>query len=101
MNEVLYKHISEFNLECWVLLDVTGLVGCVQEVEVNGEPLEPRFVVRSGYKKGQVSLDNCQLVDPCKRPDACKHGGKCSVKDDRVTCDCVGTGYIGKNCYFG
>lgn len=77
-----------------------GLVGCVREVEVNGEPLEPRYVVRSGNKKGQVSLDNCQLVDPCKRPDACKHGGKCSVKDDSVTCDCEGTGYIGKNCYF-
>lgn len=95
------KYGSELKLECWALSGVTGLVGCVREVEVNGEPLEPRYVVRSGHKKGQVSLDNCQLVDPCKRPDACKHGGKCSVKDDSVTCDCEGTGYIGKNCFFG
>lgn len=50
---------------------------------------------------GQVSIDNCQLVDPCKRPNACKHGGKCSIKDDKVHCDCNGTGYIGKNCHFG
>ncbi|XP_069674286.1 axotactin isoform X2 [Periplaneta americana] len=77
-----------------------GLVGCIREVEMNGESLEPRYVVRSEYTKGEVSLDNCQLVDPCKRPNACKHGGKCSVKDDRVTCDCEGTGYIGKNCHF-
>ncbi|XP_023715268.1 EGF and laminin G domain-containing protein isoform X5 [Cryptotermes secundus] len=77
-----------------------GLVGCIREVEVNGEALEPRYVVSSDYKQGQVSLDNCQLVDPCKRPNACEHGGKCSVKDDRVTCDCEGTGYIGNNCHF-
>lgn len=89
------------DFECWILSDVTGLVGCIREVEVNGEPLEPRYVVRSDYKYGKVSLDNCQLVDPCKRPNACKHGGKCSVKDDRITCDCEGTGYIGKNCHFG
>jgi hypothetical protein len=101
MNEALFKHTGESKLGCWTLSGVTGLVGCVREVEVNGEPLEPRHVVRSGHKKGQVSLDNCQLVDPCQRPDACQHGGKCSVKDDSVTCDCKGTGYTGKNCYFG
>jgi len=40
------------------LSGVAGLVGCVREVEVNGEPLEPCSVVRSGHKMGQVSLDN-------------------------------------------
>ncbi|XP_046397067.1 contactin-associated protein-like 2 isoform X2 [Ischnura elegans] len=77
-----------------------GLIGCMREIEVNGIRLEPRSVVRSRHTVGEVSLDNCQLVDPCKRPNACKHGGKCSVKDDKVTCDCRGTGYIGKNCHF-
>ncbi|KAJ9577003.1 hypothetical protein L9F63_006440, partial [Diploptera punctata] len=77
-----------------------GLVGCIRRVEVNGEALEPRHLVQSEYTVGEVSLDNCQLVDPCKRPNACKHGGKCSVKEDRITCDCEGTGYIGKNCHF-
>ncbi|XP_034249744.1 contactin-associated protein-like 2 isoform X2 [Thrips palmi] len=78
----------------------TGLVGCMRQVVVNGVPLEPRYVVRTKHTVGTVSLDNCQLVDPCTRPNACEHGGKCSVKDDRVTCDCKGTGYIGKNCHF-
>ena len=73
----------------------------MRAVVVNGVPLEPRYVVRTKHTVGTVSLDNCQLVDPCERPNACEHGGKCSVKDDRVTCDCAGTGYIGKNCHFG
>lgn len=73
----------------------------MRSVVVNGVQLEPRYVVRTKHTVGTVSLDNCQLVDPCTRPNACEHGGKCSVKDDRVTCDCKGTGYIGKNCHFG
>lgn len=78
-----------------------GLVGCMRFIYINGEFIEPRYVVRTKHAVGDVSLDNCQLVDPCKRPDACEHGGKCSVDVDRVVCDCLGTGYIGKNCHFG
>ncbi|XP_075225876.1 axotactin isoform X2 [Lycorma delicatula] len=77
-----------------------GLVGCMRDIIINGEELEPRYIVRTKHTVGQVSLDNCQLVDPCKRPNACEHGGKCSVKEDKLTCDCKGTGYIGKNCHF-
>ncbi|XP_039285775.1 neurexin-4 isoform X2 [Nilaparvata lugens] len=77
-----------------------GLIGCMREIIINGVQMEPRYLVRTHHTVGQVSLDNCQLVDPCKRPNACEHGGKCQVKDDRLTCDCKGTGYIGKNCHF-
>lgn len=49
----------------------------------------------------EISLDNCQLVDPCHRPNACEHGGLCNVDEGRVVCDCTGTGYTGKNCHFG
>ncbi|KAK6631049.1 hypothetical protein RUM44_003221 [Polyplax serrata] len=77
-----------------------GLVGCMRLIYVNGEFIEPRYVTRTKHAVGDVSLDNCQLVDPCKRPDACEHGGKCSVDVDKVVCDCIGTGYIGKNCHF-
>ncbi|XP_047111390.1 neurexin-4 isoform X1 [Schistocerca piceifrons] len=77
-----------------------GLVGCVRLMMVNGESIEPRYVVRSKHAVGDVSIDNCQLVDPCKRPNACEHGGRCSVKDDHILCDCSDTGYIGKNCHF-
>ncbi|XP_063236083.1 axotactin isoform X2 [Bacillus rossius redtenbacheri] len=78
----------------------TGLVGCMREIYINGQFLEPRSLVRLNHTVGVVSLDDCQLVDPCVRPNACEHGGKCSVRDERVVCDCTGTGYIGNNCHF-
>lgn len=73
----------------------------MREISVNNEKIEPRNVVRTKNVIGSVSIDNCELVDPCKSPNACEHGGKCVVKDDMLTCDCNGTGYIGKNCHFG
>ena len=78
-----------------------GLIGCIKNIQIDREPLDPRYIVRTNRMVGEVSIDNCQLLDPCKRPETCKHGGKCSVRDDKVFCDCNGTGYIGKNCHFG
>jgi len=78
-----------------------GLVGCMREIRVNGQRIEPRYIINTERVVGEVALDNCQFVDPCKRPNTCEHGGKCSVKEDRITCDCKDTGYIGKNCHFG
>lgn len=78
----------------------SGLVGCMRDLEVNGVAIEPRYVVKTERVVGEVSLDNCKYIDPCKRPNTCEHGGKCFVKDDRVTCDCMDTGYIGENCHF-
>ncbi|XP_050531839.1 axotactin isoform X2 [Daktulosphaira vitifoliae] len=77
-----------------------GLVGCIREIWLDGDFLEARYMVKTNRTTGQISIDNCQLVDPCKRPNACEHDGKCSVVDDEVICDCKGTGYIGKNCHF-
>lgn len=80
---------------------LSGLVGCMREIRVNDQRIEPRYVINTERVIGEVALDNCQFVDPCKRPNTCEHGGKCSVKEDRITCDCTDTGYIGKNCHFG
>ncbi|XP_070161529.1 axotactin isoform X5 [Polyergus mexicanus] len=77
-----------------------GLVGCMREIQVNNQRIEPRYVINTERVSGEVALDNCQFVDPCKRPNTCEHGGKCSVKEDRITCDCADTGYMGKNCHF-
>ncbi|XP_008214115.1 uncharacterized protein LOC100115644 isoform X3 [Nasonia vitripennis] len=77
-----------------------GLVGCMREIVVNDQRVEPRYIINTERVVGEVALDNCQFVDPCKRPNTCEHGGKCSVKEDRITCDCTDTGYIGKNCHF-
>lgn len=78
----------------------SGLVGCMRDLEINGVLIEPRYVVKTERVVGEVALDNCKYIDPCKRPNTCEHGGKCVVKDDRITCECAGTGYIGENCHF-
>ncbi|XP_023314023.1 uncharacterized protein LOC106648034 isoform X2 [Trichogramma pretiosum] len=78
----------------------SGLVGCMRDIIVNGQKIEPRYIINTERVVGEVAIDNCQFVDPCTRPNTCEHGGKCSVKEDRITCDCTDTGYIGKNCHF-
>lgn len=70
----------------------SGLVGCMRDLRINGVDIEPRYVVKTERVVGEIALDNCQFVDPCKRPNTCEHNGKCIVKNDRVTCDCKGTG---------
>lgn len=78
----------------------SGVVGCMRDIIVNEDRLEPRFVLQTERVVGEVTLDDCKFVDPCHRPNTCEHGGKCSVKEDRLICDCTNTGYIGKNCHF-
>ncbi|XP_076275482.1 axotactin isoform X2 [Rhynchophorus ferrugineus] len=77
-----------------------GLVGCMRDIQVNGVILEPRRVLQTERVVGEVTLDDCMFVDACLRPNTCEHGGKCSVKEDRLTCDCTNTGYTGTNCHF-
>ncbi|KAJ8981075.1 hypothetical protein NQ317_007212 [Molorchus minor] len=72
----------------------------MMDIVVNGARLEPRSILQSERVVGEVTLDDCRFIDACKRPNTCEHGGKCSVKEDRLTCDCTNTGYIGKNCHF-
>lgn len=40
-----------------------GLVGCMREIRVNDERIEPRYVVNTERVIGEVALDNCQFVD--------------------------------------
>ncbi|XP_011690893.1 PREDICTED: uncharacterized protein LOC105451879 isoform X4 [Wasmannia auropunctata] len=99
-----HKALTTFELDDKVIIGSgksnAGLVGCMREIRVNNQRIEPRQVINTDRVVGEVALDNCQFVDPCKRPNTCEHGGKCSVKEDRITCDCTDTGYIGKNCHF-
>jgi hypothetical protein len=78
----------------------SGLVGCMRDITVNGASLEPRSVLQSERVVGEVTLDDCKFVDACLRPNTCEHGGKCSVKEDKLICDCTDSGYTGKNCHF-
>lgn len=77
-------------------------IGCVRNVIVNNKVIEPRTLRQQEYVFGKVSLDNCQLVDPCNRPNLCEHGGTCiSVPENgSFFCDCSNTGYTGRTCHF-
>ncbi|XP_046452961.1 uncharacterized protein LOC124200702 isoform X3 [Daphnia pulex] len=76
-----------------------GFIGCIRDLVMNRKKLDPRALLSTALVR-EISLDNCQLVDPCHRPNACEHGGLCNVDEGRVVCDCTGTGYTGKNCHF-
>ncbi|KAI5645545.1 laminin G domain-containing protein [Phthorimaea operculella] len=77
-----------------------GLIGCMRNIKINGLLIEPRFVINTERVVGEVAIDDCRYVDPCTRPNTCEHGGICSIKEDRVICNCENTGYIGENCHF-
>ncbi|XP_050669138.1 axotactin isoform X2 [Leptidea sinapis] len=77
-----------------------GLIGCMRNVKINGLLIEPRFVINTERVVGEVAIDDCRYVDPCTRPNTCEHGGICSIREDRVICNCDNTGYIGENCHF-
>lgn len=79
-----------------------GLRGCVRQIKINGEEMDSRIIMIQSNVIGKVSLDNCQLIDPCNVPNACEHGGKClaSLETGDFKCDCNKTGYSGKTCHF-
>lgn len=79
---------------------IRGFVGCMRDIYINKAWLDPRGVIGTEFAKGKVSLDNCQLVNPCNNPQACEHGGKCIVENGDTKCNCTGTGYTGKTCHF-
>lgn len=71
-----------------------GLIGCMRNIKINGMLIEPRYVIRTERVIGEVAIDDCRYVDPCTRPNTCEHGGICSVRDDRVICNCDNTGKV-------
>lgn len=83
------------------LEEFPGFIGCIRKLIIGGTQLDLRTVVGTPMVNKGVTYDNCQVLGPCEGPQACEHGGKCSVdKDDEVKCDCSGTGYSGKRCHF-
>lgn len=79
-----------------------GIRGCLRDISLNGIQIDPRVIYSKYAVIGKISLDNCQLVDPCKSPNICEHGGKClsSLETGATRCDCDKTGYVGKTCHF-
>lgn len=51
-----------------------------------------RYVINTERVVGEVAIDDCRYVDPCTRPNTCEHDGVCSIREDRVICNCDNTG---------
>lgn len=64
----------------------------MKDIKVNNVFIEPRYAIRTERVVGEVAIDNCNFIDPCSRPNTCEHNGRCSVKNDRIYCDCSDTG---------
>lgn len=77
-----------------------GFIGCIRDIYVSGDWIDPRTVINTNQVSGKVSLDSCQLVNLCNNPQACEHGGRCYAEKGETKCDCEGTGYTGKTCHF-
>ncbi|XP_063593453.1 axotactin-like isoform X3 [Penaeus indicus] len=91
---------SEITIGSNVLDLHPGFVGCIRTLELGGEQVAARAIVDTPMATKDVTFDNCEVLGPCERPDACEHGGKCTVIDDEISCNCTGTGYTGKTCHF-
>ncbi|XP_055933048.1 axotactin-like [Argiope bruennichi] len=77
-----------------------GFIGCMRDIYVAGDWIDPRTVVDTKQVSGKVSLDSCLLVNLCNNPHACEHGGRCYVEKGETYCDCEKTGYTGRTCHF-
>lgn len=77
-------------------------IGCVRNVIVDERVVEPRTLHEEQLVIGRVSMDGCQLLNPCNRPNPCEHGGVCVPvpENGNFRCDCSNTGYIGRTCHF-
>ena len=81
---------------------IEGVRGCLRDISINDIQIDPRIIYSKYAVIGKISLDNCQLVDPCNSPNVCEHGGQCiaSLEDGTTRCNCDKTGYVGKTCHF-
>uniref|UniRef100_T1JNX1 EGF-like domain-containing protein n=1 Tax=Strigamia maritima TaxID=126957 RepID=T1JNX1_STRMM len=86
-------HVAGF-----ISLPHLGFIGCMRQIYVEKQYVDVRTILNSGDYHGEVTLDNCQLVDPCKKPNQCEHGGKCLIEDEKVVCDCRGTALYKRTC---
>eukprot|EP00794_Sanderia_malayensis_P004633 gene4633-5240_t len=70
-------------------------VGCIDDLaySVGDKPVKPYHVIRAE----KVTRD---CVDACKthKNRNCANGGKCKNRFSTIVCDCLGTGFEGRNC---
>lgn len=58
-------------------------------------------VISNRMAQGSVTLDSCELINPCISQNPCKNNGTCKINElGEPECDCSKTGYTGKRCHF-
>lgn len=87
----------------YFIIDFVGFVGCVRNVVIQGQYLDPINLMEKppseGFHSGLI-LDGCKLIDQCQVHHHCQHGGRCLSDWDGVSCDCSSSAYQGKYCQF-
>ena len=70
-------------------------VGCIEDLAYSKDetPVKPGSLL-SAAKVASGCVDACAA----KSTEHCANGGKCLNKFSKFVCNCLGTGYEGKNC---
>ncbi|KAL5016977.1 hypothetical protein ScPMuIL_006566 [Solemya velum] len=77
-----------------------GFVGCIRNIQIGERVIDPVSTLLDTSSSIGLLLDGCNLVDHCQTNNLCKHEGRCLSDWDGVSCDCSGTAYEGKACFF-
>ncbi|XP_058871983.1 neurexin-2-like isoform X16 [Acipenser ruthenus] len=83
--------------EVWTAFLNYGYVGCVRDLFIDGKSRDVRGLAEVQSVRGVSSFCSREMHKQCGA-NPCHNTGHCREGWNRYICDCVGTGYLGKNC---
>ncbi|XP_058868163.1 neurexin-2-like isoform X18 [Acipenser ruthenus] len=83
--------------EVWTAFLNYGYVGCVRDLFIDGKSRDVRGLAEVQSVRGVSSFCSRETHKQCGA-NPCHNTGHCREGWNRYICDCVGTGYLGKNC---
>ena len=78
---------------------VTGYVGCLQDLHVNGQQIDLSYLSRLQHRADVI--DRCESTSSQCASHPCFHGGRCIQGWNRFLCDCSTTTFTGRVCNEG